>query len=303
MDRRQRVLNFVVPHGRTGVELGPLSRPIVLKSDGNVLYADHLSTEGLRHQYRDHPTLGPDGIEGIVPVDVVLGEGGLPRALGSRGPVDYIVASHVVEHVPDAIGWLRECGEALNEGGVFCLMVPDKRFTFDHFRTPTSVGALVAAHLLRLRTPPPEAVYEHFARACEVDVPATWRGQPVPDRLIVGGPPAALDATATAVASGRHIDVHCTVFTPYSFGRVLTELLALDLLPFECAALEPTRPCESEFFVLLRKRSDLGAAARAATVPRLDPARHNALPPPASWPKRTRAAARRWVRSLRGRRS
>nr|WP_244409747.1 methyltransferase domain-containing protein [Methylorubrum populi] len=296
-------MNFVVPHGRTGVELGPLSRPIVLKSDGNVLYADHLSTEGLRHQYRDHPTLGPDGIEGIVPVDVVLGEGGLPRALGSRGPVDYIVASHVVEHVPDAIGWLRECGEALNEGGVFCLMVPDKRFTFDHFRTPTSVGALVAAHLLRLRTPPPEAVYEHFARACEVDVPATWRGQPVPDRLIVGGPPAALDATATAVASGRHIDVHCTVFTPYSFGRVLTELLALDLLPFECAALEPTRPCESEFFVLLRKRSDLGAAARAATVPRLDPARHNALPPPASWPKRTRAAARRWVRSLRGRRS
>lgn len=303
MDRRQRVLNFVVPHGRTGVELGPLSRPIVLKSDGNVLYADHLSTEGLRHQYRDHPTLGPDGIEGIVPVDVVLGEGGLPRALGSRGPVDYIVASHVVEHVPDAIGWLRECGEALNEGGVFCLMVPDKRFTFDHFRTPTSVGALVAAHLLRLRTPPPEAVYEHFARACEVDVPATWRGQPVPDRLIVGGPPAALDATATAVASGRHIDVHCTVFTPYSFGRVLTELLALDLLPFECAALEPTRPCESEFFVLLRKRSDLGAAARAATVPRLDPARHDALPPAAGWPKRTRAAARRWVRSLRGRRS
>ncbi|WP_375274959.1 methyltransferase domain-containing protein [Methylorubrum thiocyanatum] len=303
MDRRQRVLNFVVPHGRTGVELGPLSRPIVLKSDGNVLYADHLSTEGLRHQYRDHPTLGPDGIEGIVPVDVVLGEGGLPRALGSRGPVDYIVASHVVEHVPDAIGWLRECGEALNEGGVFCLMVPDKRFTFDHFRTPTSVGALVAAHLLRLRTPPPEAVYEHFARACEVDVPATWRGQPVPDRLIVGGPPAALDATATAVASGRHIDVHCTVFTPYSFGRVLTELLALGLLPFECAALEPTRPCESEFFVLLRKRSDLGAAARAATVPRLDPARHDALPPAAGWPKRTRAAARRWVRSLRGRRS
>lgn len=303
MDRRQRVLNFVVPHGRTGVELGPLSRPIVLKSDGNVLYADHLSTEGLRHQYRDHPTLGPDGIEGIVPVDVVLGEGGLPRALGSRGPVDYIVASHVVEHVPDAIGWLRECGEALNEGGVFCLMVPDKRFTFDHFRTPTSVGALVAAHLLRLRTPPPEAVYEHFARACEVDVPATWRGQRVPDRPIVGGPPAALDATATAVASGRHIDVHCTVFTPYSFGRVLTELLALDLLPFECAALEPTRPCKSEFFVLLRKRSDLGAAARSATVPRLDPARHDALPPPAGWPKRTRAAARRWVRSLRGRRS
>jgi len=93
------------------------------------------------------------------------------------------------------------------------------------------------------------------------------------------------------------------VFTPYSFARALTELLALDLLPFECAALEPTCPGETEFFVLLRKRSGLTAAERAATVPRLDPSRHDALPPPAGWPKRTRAAARRWVRSLRRKRS
>jgi hypothetical protein len=53
--------------------------------------------------------------------------------------------------------------------------------------------------------------------------------------------------------------------------------------------------------VLLRKRSDLTAAERAATVPQLDPRRHDALPPPAGWPKRTRAAAGRWVRRLRGR--
>lgn len=299
MDRRQRVLNLVVPHGRTGVEIGPLTHPIVLKSDGAVLYADHLPTDALRRQYRGHPTLGPAGIDGIVPVDVVLGESGLARALGARGPVDYIVASHVIEHVPDPVRWLREAGDALREGGVFCLLVPDKRFTFDHFRTPTSTGALIAAHLTGLRRPPLAIVYEHFARTCPVDAGAVWQGRPVPLKPINGGPVEALSIAAGIAETGASVDVHCTVFTPYSFAEILTELIGLDLLPFECVALEPTRPREDEFFVLLRKRTEGTAAERAATVPRLDPGRHDALPRP-GWPQRV---AQRWRQALPRRRT
>ncbi|MEH3118927.1 MAG: methyltransferase domain-containing protein [Methylorubrum populi] len=285
-----------MPYGRTGVEIGPLTHPIVLKSDGAVLYADHLPTEALRRQYRGHPTLGPAGVDGIVPVDVVLGEGGLAQALGARGPVDYIVASHVVEHVPDPIRWLREAGDALREGGAFCLIVPDKRFTFDHFRTPTSAGALVAAHLAGLRKPPVAIVYEHFARACPVDAGAVWQGRPVTAEPISGGPAQALSIAAGIAETGASVDVHCAVFTPHSFADVLAELIGLDLLPFECGALEPTRPREDEFFVLLRKRSGGTAAQRAATVPRLDPDRHGAVPRP-RWPQRV---ARRWRRALPG---
>lgn len=292
MDRRQRVLNLVVPHGRTGVEIGPLTNPLVLKSDGDVLYADHLPTEELRRQYQGHPTLGPAGIDGILPVDVVLGPGGLAEALGERGPVDYIVASHVVEHVPDPIRWLREAGDALREGGVFCLIIPDKRFTFDHFRAPTSVGAIVAAHLAQAVRPPLATVYEHFARTNPVDAGRIWRGEPVPVAPISGGPAVALSIAADIAETGASVDVHCTVFTPYSFARALAELIGLDLLPFECTALEPTREREDEFFVLLRKRSDGTAAQRAATVPRLDPRRHDALPRP-GW----RRLAARWRRN------
>lgn len=299
MDRRQRVLNFVLPQGRTGVEIGPLTNPLIRKDEGDVLYADHLPTDALRRQYDGHPTLGPVGTDGIVPVDVVLGEGGLAEALGPRGPVDYIVASHVVEHVPNAIGWLREAGDALREGGVFCLIVPDKRFTFDHFRRPTTAGALVAAHLAGLRKPPVAIVYEHFARASPVEASAVWKGRPVPLRPISGGPTEALSIAAGIAETGASVDVHCAVFTPCSFADILAELIGLDLLPFECAALEPTRPWESEFFVLLRKRTDRTAAERAATVPRLDPRRHDALPRP-RWPQQLALRVpRRWRRAFR----
>lgn len=280
MDRRQRVLNLVRPRGRTGVEIGPLAHPLIAKSDGDVLYADHMPTEALRHHYRQHPTLGPAGIDGIVPVDVVLGEGGLPGALGARGPVDYIVASHVVEHIPDPIGWLAEAAEILREGGLFCLIVPDKRFSFDHFRAPTSAGALVAAYLQRLRRPPLGTVYEHFARACVIDRKAVWLGRPVAMQPLTGGPAAAFEAAERIARQDTYVDVHCTVVTPFGFAALLEEILRLGLLPFECAALEPTRPMEDEFFVLLRKRTDLTPAARAASVPRLDPRRHDALPKP-----------------------
>lgn len=284
MDRRQRVLNLVLPRGRTGVEIGPLAHPLILKSDGEmggeVLYADHMPTDGLRHHYRQHPTLGPSGIDGIVPVDIVLGEGGLPEALGERGPVDYIVASHVVEHIPDPLGWLAEAATTLREGGVFCLIVPDKRFTFDHFRTPTSVGALLAARLAGLRKPPLSIVYEHFARACAIDRRAVWQGRPVAMRPLTGGPAAAFEAVERIARDGSYTDVHCSVFTPFSFAVALEEVLSLGLLPFECATLEPTREREDEFFVLLRKRSEMVPAQRAATVPRLDPRRHDALPKP-----------------------
>lgn len=298
MDRRQRVLNLVLPQGRTGVEIGPLTNPLIRKDEGDVLYADHLPTDELRRQYAEHPTLGPAGTDGIHPVDIVLGEGGLAVALGQRGPVDYIVASHVVEHVPDPIGWLREAGDALREGGVFCLIVPDKRFTFDHFRAPTTAGALVAAHLAGLRRPPLATVYEHFARTTPVDAGAVWDGRPVPLTPISGGPAEALSIAAGLAETGASVDVHCAVFTPFSFAEILAELIGLDLLPFECAALEPTRPRESEFFVLLRKRTDHPAAARAATVLRLDPDRHGAVPRP-TWPQRIgQRLPRRWRRAL-----
>ncbi len=280
MERRQRVLNLVLPRGRTGVEIGPLAHPLIHKSDGDVLYADHMPTDALRHHYRDHPTLGPAGVDGIVPVDIVLGEGGLAEALRGRGPVDYIVASHVLEHIPDPLGWLAEAAEVMNEGGVFCLIVPDKRFTFDHFRTPTSVGALVAAKLLRLRKPPLSIVYEHFARACAVDRRAVWRGRPVAPRPLSGGSAAAHELAERIARDDAYVDVHCSVFTPFSFAVVLEEVLGLGLLPFECSALEPTRAREDEFFVLLRKRGAWTPAARAASVPRLDPRRHDALPKP-----------------------
>ncbi len=51
--------------------------------------------------------------------------------------LDYVVSSHVLEHVANPVAALLEWHRVLRDGGVFYLVVPDRRFTFDHARALT----------------------------------------------------------------------------------------------------------------------------------------------------------------------
>ena len=304
MDRRQRILDLIEPHGRRGIEIGPLTRPIVLPSDGEILYADHLPTEGLRAKYANDPNLGPAGLDGLAAIDLVLDGRPMAEVLGARDPVDYIVASHVVEHVADPIGWLSNCADALKDGGSLFLAVPDRRFTFDHLRGASTTGDLVALNLAKPPRPTPEQVFEHIARAVWFEpgeVIAAWEGDPISLRHMHDDAlPAALAHARLVSATDVYLDVHCTTYTPASLLDVFREIIALDLIPFEVATIVPTLPYEVEFFVLLRKRARTAAAVRAAATPSVDRLMHGELPRPATWmPWRLRAA--RAIRRLRTR--
>lgn len=69
------------------------------------------------------------------------------------------------------------------------------------------------------------------------------------------GAAEALELAWAAVA--EHVDVHCSVFTPARFLRLLGEAHALGLCPFELAGCRDTEPGEIEFFVRLRNRADI----------------------------------------------
>lgn len=291
MDSRQRTLAAVRPHGRTGVELGPLDRPLVRRGDGDILYADHLSTEGLARKYAGHAAAGPRARGALVEVDLVLENQTLAQALGARGPVDYIVASHVIEHLPDVIGWLKDCAEALREDGLLFLAVPDMRFTFDRGRSLTTTGDLVGAHLAGATRPSAAQVYEHFAKAMQVDAEAVWTGRATRFPLFAGhGPEAGLEQARRVHETGGMIDVHCSVFTPDSFTAVLGEIIALGLVPFAFSEFTPTPFGEIEFFALLRKCEGTAPADRAASTPRPD--RHAPRPASPGWRSRLSVARR-----------
>ncbi len=57
--------------------------------------------------------------------------------------LDYIASSHLFEHLPNPILALLEWYNALKLGGIIYMVVPDRRFTFDHLRERTSLSHLI----------------------------------------------------------------------------------------------------------------------------------------------------------------
>lgn len=142
-----KILSRIQPESQIGLEIGLLSKPIVTKeqADGNIRYVDYASAETLREILKDEALIATDA---IIDVDLLWGDRTLLDLLAGE-QVDYIIASYVIEHVPDMIGWLKELSEVLRDDGMLSLAIPDKRYTFDFIRELTSPRQLILPYLLQ----------------------------------------------------------------------------------------------------------------------------------------------------------
>jgi SAM-dependent methyltransferase len=249
LSRREKILVAIDPRTLEGAEIGPLASPIVRRSEGPIRYADHSSTAALRAKYQDH---GWDTAE-IVDVDVDLSGRTTSEALGASS-VDYLLASHVIEHVPDPAGWLQDLHRALRPQGLVSLVIPDKRYCFDVRRPESTTGELVDALLSRRTNPTLKQVYDFWALYCAVDSAAVWSGAVDPAALPLSGTKQnALERCRHVQGSSGYADVHCWVFTPESFLQRMGDLVELGLLPYRLEAFFPTPFGDLEFFITLRR--------------------------------------------------
>jgi SAM-dependent methyltransferase len=74
-------------------------------------------------------------------VDVIGDAGVLPFRENS---LDYIASSHLVEHLPNPIRTFCEWYRCLKAGGIIYMVLPDRRFTFDHGRQRTPLSHFIS---------------------------------------------------------------------------------------------------------------------------------------------------------------
>src|SRR3990172_3786519 len=134
-DERRLAARFL--HG-LGIEIGPLHVPIeVDKRCCRVKYIDRLTPVEVKNRFpelKDENIVSPDII-----FDVAL-DGLSPIADNS---LDFVIASHLHEHVPNPLGLIRECHRVLRNNGVLYLAAPDKNYTFDRDRQRTTLAHLI----------------------------------------------------------------------------------------------------------------------------------------------------------------
>ncbi len=252
ISRREKLLGGLDLPNMVGVEIGALANPFVRRVDGEILYVDHADRDTLVAKYAQDPNVITNN---IVHVDAIWGDNTLSDAVKGR-KVDYVVASHVIEHVPDMITWLNEIRSILNEWGSVRLIVPDRRFTFDFLREETRLSDLLASYAVRARIPQPYSVIDHVMNVIVMDCQTAWEGRIDPDGLYKYHDfTDALNLARDVVNNKTYHDVHCWVFTPKSFARLMGRLGELGLLDFACAGFHDTETGFLDFFVTLRPES------------------------------------------------
>lgn len=225
--RREIFMDAVPDYAKLrGLEIGALCSPMLKKCETEVFYYDVLPKEELLAQFGS-------SYQGrtFVDVDFVAGTQSLSAVLGEE-KFDYFVANHVIEHIPDFIGFFRAAFESLNPGGKFFLAMPDRRFTFDKMRPETSAGHLILDH----ENHGTVDAAEHFLDALiyhEAQPPVYWRDME---------------------SLRYHFVHHHHVFNGKNFlDLVIRPLIRLGYFPFSVIRCETRPELYNEFVIVLEK--------------------------------------------------
>ena len=236
----------LIPLTSSVLEIGPFAQPVL--RGPHVRYVDVLSTEDLRKRAR---ALGMD--ETKVPTISWVSNGSDLSVVNDT--FDAVVSSHAIEHQPDFVGHLNQVADLLKPDGRYYVLVPDHRYCFDHFLTPSTVAQVIGAHLENRAVHTLSSVVEHRALTTHNDPVRHWAGD--------HGDPNENRASriASAIqeisdADGAYIDVHAWYFTPRSFREVITDLHATKHISLSVQRMFPTRPNSNEFWAILQKHDD-----------------------------------------------
>lgn len=195
-------------------------------------------------------------IADIVDIDFVNDMGSLYEAVHKEHFFDYIVASHIIEHIPDLVTWFQDMHALLKPGGVVSLVIPDKRYTFDYNRAVTHCSDVIDANYQKLKMPTYKHIYAHHFEAVKVEASQAWK-EHLSDFEYHHTREYALEMCEKYRNTEEYCDVHCWVFTPQSFFTLLHDLTIVDMFPFSVVQYHPTPQNDIEFFVTLQRLPDL----------------------------------------------
>jgi len=253
--RRAFVLSHLPSHLR-GLEIAPYFNPMVDRAKYDVFYVDCIDNDEIRRKASENP--GATGRD-VPRIDAVWVPGKrLSKCVGGR-KFAYAVASHVMEHVPNPLGWLNEILECVEVGGRVAIMLPMRTQSMDYYRQNTTFGQVVGWSIEKPALPTPTQVMDFLSQSF------FHRGEP----LVEGEMPSfeeiprhytdkdALNYANFVWNEKHYLDVHCSTWTPESFKEIFSRLRNVGLL--HCDVIGPFTgfpgATTAEFLAFLEKQA------------------------------------------------
>lgn len=259
MDERLKRLTSPLDTAGLGLEVAPYFKPVFSKSAHNVRYVDYIDNDEIAKKAAKNPS--PEKNE-LPKIDWVWKPGKtLRKCIPSDITFDYAIASHVMEHVPNPVGWLNEILEVMREGSVLALALPDRRYSMDFYRLETSFGDLLSLWITAPTVPTPAQIADFLShsfydpRDCRHNQ-MEWRKKHEAASLAQLSRPYSDEETlkyALMAARKEYLDAHCTVWTPDDFHEAFRRVIDLGLMNASLSVSESAEGLD-EFIVHLTKR-------------------------------------------------
>lgn len=165
------------------------------------------------------------------------------------GDFDAVLSSHAIEHQPDLVRHLQAVERLLRPGGVYLLLVPDKRYCFDHFMAPSTIADVLDAYYSKRVIHPLRSQIEHAALTTHNNPVAHWAGEHA-------APPDVAARTREALERYRaepdiYVDVHAWYFTPTTFEALMAALHELKHTKLRVTRIYQTLKDRNEFWAAL----------------------------------------------------
>ncbi|RWB74614.1 MAG: class I SAM-dependent methyltransferase [Mesorhizobium sp.] len=254
--RAKRITSALNLAGK-GIEYGPLHAALLHKPHYDVSYVDYANRASLVAHHGKNPSVD---VNLIPDIDIVTG-GKLISEFLPKESVDYVVASHVMEHVPDLLGWLESNLHVLRSGGRIAVAFPDKRYCFDLKRKSSTISDLMAAYLEGRTKPGFQQICDHFWNVSKANPIDCWKKATTKENAeYIHDRSTIIETLRMMGARDDYVDCHCWVFTDGHFLKTMNEIRSILNIGFEVISFYPTQPNTLEFYATFEKVRVRGTA-------------------------------------------
>lgn len=239
---RENIKKFLEGAAHSILEIGPGGHPDF--RGPKVKYLDIFTTAEMRARYGDKGD--PPEIDYTV-ADMLAG--GIP------GTFDAVYSAHNFEHQVNPILHIASVAGLLNPNGLFVAVIPDRNFTFDYFRQPSTLADILSAPQSQTEHAPKSRL-ERFNRTHN-NCYAHWLGD---HGECEGTDEEVLDAFRDE-ADAAFQSLHAGVYEPESFKKIFGLLSKEGLLGLELLRVYNTPFLRNEFVTVFRKAGEAGPEA------------------------------------------
>ena len=134
----------------------------------------------------------------------------------------------------------------------FCIVYPDKRYCFDHFRTSASFRDAYAVFRNGGINNASMVLDFYYSVIPENNPYVFWNQDNILDHLPKGSYTNAVKHYEQALKGIKMDDVHYWPFTDMDFLKFLYDCIRAKLLPFSCISFQPCKQNDQQFMVALQ---------------------------------------------------